>query len=111
MANKLYNTPLPDVILKQITPTIEKLLQESLRYFSEDFTTLDEPTKKRIRFLFLNQLNQEKQNRLATLIVSAFKPSSVDYIHYQLPSQFDFLYPLLRPPRLFYKYVIKKIAS
>ncbi len=111
MSQKFYNTPLPTALVKQKTATTERLLREGLNYFAEDFTTLDEPTKKRIRFLFLQEMNHDKHNKYLSLFISTFKPSSVDYIHYQLPSQLNFLYPVLRPPRLLYKYLIKKITS
>ena len=111
MSHELYETPLPSALMKKATPTTKKLLKQALHYFQTDFTALLEPEKKRIRFLFLQTLHQEQHNRYLALLTSAFKPSSVDYIYYQLPSKLNFLYPLLRPPRLLYKYVIKKILS
>ena len=111
VAHNLYDTPLPRSFFSFITPTTETLLAQALNYFKEDFTTLDEPTKKRIRFIFLQELNQNKQNKFVALFISLFKPSSVDYIYFQLPTYLDFLYPILRPVRLLYKYVIKKQFS
>ena len=111
MSQCLYSTPLPDSIVDRAKPTTEFLLRTALDFFVQDFNTLNEPVKKRERFLFLNSLNQNKQNRIIALIKSAFTPSSVDYIHYNLPSRYNFLYPLLRPPRLFYKYLLKKILA
>lgn len=108
ISHQLYETPLPSTLIQKATPTTQKLLKQVQHYFKTDFTTLPEPEKKRIRFLFLQTLHQEQHNRYLALFISAFKPSSVDYIHYQLPSKLNFLYPLLRPPRLLYKYAIKK---
>lgn len=111
ITKSLYNTPLPPLIDEKVTPTTQQLLQSALKHFRDDFTTLDEPTKKRIRFLFLQQLNQDRQNRYLALIISTFKPSSVDYIYYQLPPSLNFLYYFLRPLRLFYKYAVRKVLS
>ena len=108
MSKELYHTPLPDQITERRSPHIEKLLHTVLHYFGEDFTTLAEPQKKKIRYLFLQQLNHTKQNRLLALFLATFKPSSVDYIYYQLPEKLNFLYPLLRGPRLLYKYGLKR---
>ncbi len=108
MSKELYHTPLPDQITERRSPHIEKLLHTVLHYFGGDFTTLAEPQKKKIRYLFLQQLNHTKQNRLLALFLATFKPSSVDYIYYQLPEKLNFLYPLLRGPRLLYKYGLKR---
>ena len=109
MAQRLYSTPLPPEASSWKSSRSDKLLQKSLHYFREDFTLKEEPIKKRLRFLFLQELNQEKQHPMLSILLSFFRPSSVDYIYYQLPEQLNFLYPLLRPPRLIYKYILKKI--
>ena len=110
MSQRLYDTPISAAVTDKTTPHTDALLDEALQYFKDDFTTLDEPTKKRIRFLFLQKLNNDKQNRFASLFMAVFKPSSVDYIHYQLPKSLNFLYPVLRPPRLIYKYALKRLG-
>ena len=107
MSRTLYNTPLPDFINTKMTPRTDILIQKSLQYFTDDFTMLDEGNKKRLRLLFLQELNSDKQNRYLALFIYIFKPSSVDYIHYNLPKRLNFLYPLLRPIRLFRKYLLK----
>ena len=111
VSQSLYETPLPKSIKEKKTPQLNALLDEALQYFKDDFTTLDEPQKKRIRFLFLQKLNSTKQNYFVALFIAAFKPTSVDYIHYQLPERLNFIYPLLRPLRLLYKYVFKRSLS
>jgi len=110
MAKTLYNTPLPKRISEHSSPELEQLLQESLKLFAEDFTCLEESHKKKVRYLFLQKLNNSKQNRFLAIFIALFKPSSVDYIYYQLPERLNLLYPLLRPPRLLYKYGLKRLG-
>ena len=111
MSHQLYKTPLPSTMMQKTSPITKRLLTQALHYFKTDFTTLLEPEKKRIRFLFLQELHQEQHNKFLALFMATFKPSSVDYIHFHLPQKLNFLYPLLRPPRLLYKYVVKKILT
>jgi len=108
MSKTLYNTPLPTLIDTKMTPRTELLLKKSLQYFTNDFTTLDEGSKKRLRLLFLQELNGDKQNRFLALFIYLFKPSSVDYIYYDFPKDLTFLYPFLRPIRLFKKYLLRE---
>jgi len=107
MSKALYSTPLPPLVEAKTTPKTIKLLEKSLKYFSEDFTTLEEGTKKRLRLLFLQELNSDKQNKFLALFIYLFKPTSVDYIYYNLQKNLNFLYPLLRPIRLLKKYLFK----
>ena len=107
MSKTLYNTPLPAIIEMKKTKSTEALLNTVLTHFQEDFTTRDEGSKKRIRFLFLQELNQDKQNKFISLFIHLFRPSSVDYIHFNLPEKLNFLYPFLRPVRLLKKYLFQ----
>jgi len=107
MSQTLYSTPLPSLLDAKITPKTVTLLKKSLKYFSEDFTTLEEGTKKRLRLLFLQDLNSDKQNKFIALFIYLFKPTSVDYIYYNLQEKLNFLYPFLRPLRLLKKYLFQ----
>ena len=107
MSRTLYNTPVPLLVDMKMTPRTQLLLKKSLQHFTDDFTTLDEGRKKRLRLLFVQELNGDKQNRFLALFIYLFKPSSVDYIYYDLPKDLIFIYPILRPVRLLKKYLLR----
>ena len=107
MSKTLYATPLPPLIEEKTSSRTKLLLKKSLKYFADDFTALEEGAKKRLRLLFLQELNNDKQNRFLALFIYVFKPTSVDYIHYKLQVKLNFLYPILRPVRLLKRYLFR----
>jgi len=105
----LFGTPIPQSLQRYRSERVDQLIESVLHYCKEEFIFWDEAAKKRARFLFLAQLHQEKESPLFSHFKSLFKPTAVDVITFSLSDRIDFLYPLLRPFRLFYKYFLRRL--
>jgi hypothetical protein len=108
LSHKLFETTLPDKFHTYKTESIQKLIDKIMNYYKEGFVFWDESDKKRARFLFLSELFQEQEQQNLWLLKSLFKTTPVDVITFNLPDNLVFLYPVLRPFRLFYKHLFTK---
>ncbi len=105
LSQTLFGTVLPGTLQQYKSEQIQSLIDKTLAYYEQGFVYWDESDKKRARFLFLAELFPAKTSRTVWLFTSLFKTTPVDVITFGLPDSIDFLYPLLRPFRLFYKHL------
>lgn len=108
LAHTLFGTPLPEAFRKRISPHVMKLQERVLNYYEEGFVHFDESKKKRLRFLFLADLFNDRTPKAVMLLRSLFRTTPVDVITFNLPDALDFLYPLMRPFRLTCKHLFKR---
>ena len=108
LSHTLFETKIPQELETFKTKHIETLLQTVLDYYDKGFVYWDESDKKRARFLFLSQLFHNKESKSIWLFKSLFKTTPVDIITFNLPDNLAFIYPVLRPFRLFYKHLFTK---
>ena len=108
LSQTLFGTVLPGTLQQHKSEQVQSLIDKTLAYYEQGFVYWDESDKKRARFLFLAELFPAKTSRTAWLFKSFFKTTPVDVITFNLPDSIDFLYPLLRPFRLFYKHLFTK---
>lgn len=108
LSQTLFGTVVPETLQNHKSEYVQNLIDKTLDYYGQGFVFWDESDKKRARFLFLSELFPGKVSRTAWLFTSLFKTTPVDVITFNLPNQLSFLYPLLRPFRLFYKHLFTK---
>lgn len=108
LSQELFKTKLSKGFENYKTAHIEILLKKILAYYDKGFVHWDESEKKRARFLFIADLFGNKESKVFWLFKSLFKTTPVDVITFNLPNTFSFLYPLLRPFRLLYKFIFIK---
>ncbi len=107
LSQRLFDTPLPKELQNYRSPQTDLLIEKTMHYYQEGFVFWEESAKKYARFLFLADLHQKKVSKYLSLFNSLFKPTPVDVITFNLSDKWDFLYPLLRPFRLLFKYLFR----
>jgi len=102
LSKLFFNLPLPQVIQQNIDsdPEIESLTEKVITlHYSEQ-----KEAKSYSTFWLLWQMRENLSDRLRFAYRGLFAPKFDDSKFVQLPKQFSFLYPFIRPYRLITKY-------
>jgi len=102
LARLFFDLPLPEVMATKIEadPAVEGLTQKVIALH---YTATQKPVRPLDTFLLLWQMREKRGDRLRFAYRALFAPKFDDFSFVKLPKQLLFLYPFIRPVRLFLK--------
>ena len=105
LAQRLFQTPLPDWIRKQITKDneVEELYSTTIQLLNDDFSNLNERQRARTIYLYQRRFFRNHREKIKYFFESYFSISRNDCLEFPLPSALNLLYIFIKPFRILKK--------